>query len=58
MNEILNKFLLAGEINLCLKCMKDNLDLYIVPVDHVQKAQKEYRNSKNQSIDNIFIKMN
>ena len=58
MNEILNKFLLAGEINLCLKCMKDNLDLYIVPVDPLQKAQKEYRNSKNQSIDNIFIKMN
>ena len=55
MNEILNKFLLAGD-----KFMPDmhlRLNLHMVLVDHLQKT-KEYRNFKKHGIDNIFIKAN
>ena len=47
MNEIVNKFLLAG-----------NLDLLIVLVVHLLKIKKELKNLKKQEIQAIFTKIN
>ena len=47
MNEIVNKFLLAG-----------NLDLLIVLVVHLLKIKKELKNLKKQEIEAIFTKIN
>ena len=63
MNEIVNKFLLAGdrfmpEIDLRQPTLLDNQDLRIVLIDHLQKTKKEYRNLKKQEIYDIFIKTN
>ena len=56
-NEIVNKFLLAGD-----KFMPEihlrNLDLLIVPVGHLLKIKKEFKNLKKQEIPAIFTKMN
>ena len=57
MYEMVNKFLLAVD-NLCLKCIKDSLDLHIVLVDHLQITKKEHKNLKKHEIQDIFIKMN
>ena len=35
-----------------------HLDLHIVPVDHLQKTKKEYKNLEKQEIHDIFIKTN
>ena len=56
MNEIVNKFLLAGD--LCLKCIYDNLDLPAVLEDHLLKIKREYKYLKKGEIHNIFIKTN
>ena len=46
------------EINLCLKCIYNNLDLLIVLVDHLLKINKEFKNLYKQEIYIIFTKMN
>ena len=57
MNEIVNKFLLAGG-----KFMPEihfrQPDLHIVLVDHLQKTKKKSRNLKKEEIPDIFIKTN
>ena len=50
MNEIVNKFLLAGNEN--------NPDLLIAPVDHLLKTRKELKKLKKQKIQTTFTKMN
>ena len=44
MNQIVNKFLLAGDKFMSEMQLKDNLYLLIVLVDHLQKTKKEFRN--------------
>ena len=56
MNEIVNKFLLAGD-NLCMKCIKNNMDLLIALVGHLLKTKKELKNLNKQEIQAIFTKM-
>ena len=57
MNEIINKFLLAGD-KLSLKCISDSLDLRIVFMDKLLKTKEEYNNSKKQELQDTFIKTN
>ena len=45
-------------INLCLKCIYNNQDLLTVPVDHLLKTKKEFKNLMKQEIQAIFTKMN
>ena len=61
MNEIVNKFLLVSdklmpEYNITYKLMHYQ-DLLIVPVDHLLKIKKEFKNLKNQEILVIFTRM-
>ena len=51
MNEIVNKFLLAGD-----KFMPE-MDLLIVLVDHLLKTRNKFKNLKKQEIQAIFTKM-
>ena len=56
MNELVNKFLLAGD-----KFMPEmylNQDLLIVLVTHLVKTKNEFKNLKKQEIGVIFAKMN
>ena len=48
MNEIINKFLLAGDK--FMPEMHNNHHLVIVPVDHLLKTMKEFKNLKKQEI--------
>ena len=57
MNEIVNKFLLAGD-KFMSKCILNNLDLLIVLVDHLLEMNKEFRNLCKQEIQIISTKMN
>ena len=50
MNEIVNKFLLAGD--------KFMPEMHIVLVDRLLKIKKEFKNLKKQEIQAIFTKMN
>ena len=57
MNEIVNKFLLAGDKFMSKMYLKQPY-LQIVPVDNLQKKKKkEYKNFKKQEIHDIFSKM-
>ena len=56
-NEIVNKFLLAGD-NSCLKCISGSLDLRLVLVGRLLKTKKEYTNLKKQEIQDIFLRRN
>ena len=63
MNEIINKFLLAGdqfmpEMHLDILVNLVNLDLHIVLVEHLLKRKKVYKNTKKQEIQDTFIKTN
>ena len=63
MNEIINKFLLAGdqfmpEMHLDILVNLVNLDLHIVLVEHLLKRKKGYKNTKKQEIQDTFIKTN
>ena len=60
MNEIVNKFLFAGDKFMPEMHLKFtySLDLHIVLVDHLQKTKKEYKNLKKQEIHNISNKIN
>ena len=57
MNEIVNKFLLAGDKFMPEMHLKQR-DLVIVLADHKLKTKKEFRNLKKQEIQTIFIKIN
>ena len=57
MNEIVNKFFLAGDKFMPEMHLKQR-DLVIVLVDHKLKTKKEFRNLKKQEIQTIFIKIN
>ena len=57
MNEIVNKFLLAGNKSMHEMHLRQP-EFNIVVVDHLQKAEKGYKNLKKQEIHNIFIKTN
>ena len=57
MNEIVNKFLLAGDKFMPEMYLRQS-GFNIVLVDHLQKTKKEYKNSKKQEIEDIFIKTN
>ena len=54
MNEIVNKFLLAGDKFLPKMHLKKPGFTYIF----LQKTKKEYKNLKKQEIHDIFIKTN
>ena len=45
------------EINLCLKCILDNLGLPIILADHLQKVKKEYKSLNKLEIQDIFTEM-
>ena len=57
MNEVVNKFLLAGD-NFMPEMDLRLADLHIVLADHLRKAKKEYKNLNKQEIQQIFIKTN
>ena len=57
MNEIVNKFLLAGD-KFMPKMHLNNQDLLTVLVVHLLKIKKEFKNLKKQEIQAIFTKMN
>ena len=56
MNEIVNKFLLAGDKFMPEMHLKQ--PGFIVLVDHLLKIKKEFKNLKKQEIRVIFTKMN
>ena len=56
MNEIVNKFLLAGDKFMPEMHLKQ--PGFIVLVDHLLKIKKEFKNLKKQEIQTIFTKMN
>ena len=57
MNEIVNKFLLAGDKYLPEMHLRQP-DLLIVPVDHLLKIKKEFKNLNKKEIQAIFAKIN
>ena len=57
MNEIVNKFLLAG-VKYMPEMHSNNQDLLTVHVDHSLKIKKEFKNLKKKGIQAIFTKMN
>ena len=49
--------MLAVDNNLCLKCIRDNLDFHLMYLNCSLKIKKEYKNLKE--LDNgIFMEMN
>ena len=56
MNDIINKFLLAGDK--FMKFISNNLGLLIVLVDHLLKTKKECKSLNKPEIQDIFTKMN
>ena len=60
MNEIVNKFLLAGDKFMSEMHLKQPgfPDLLTVLADHLLKTKKESKNLKKQEIQTIFTKMN
>ena len=57
MNEIVNKFLLAGD-KFILEIPLRQPGFFMVLGDHLQKAKKESKNLSKQEIQVIFIKKN
>ena len=57
MNEIVNKFLLAGDKFMPEMHLKKT-DLLTVLVGHLLKTKKEFKNLKKQEIQAIFTKTN
>ena len=57
MNEIVNKFLLAGDKFMPEIHLKQPGFIKML-VDHLQKTKKEYTELKKQEIHDIFIKNN
>ena len=56
MNEVVNKFLLAGDKLMPEMHLKQ--PGLIVLVDHLLKTKKEFKHLKKQEIQTIFTKMN
>ena len=56
MNETVNNFLLPGDKSVPEMHLKQP-DLLTVIVDHLLKTKKEFRNLKEQEVQNILIKM-
>ena len=56
MNEIVNKFLLAGD-KFMPEMHLNSLDLLIALMEYLQKARKEFKNLKRHEIQAIFTKM-
>ena len=56
MNEIINRFLLAGD-KFMPKCIEDSQDLHIVFVYRSLKNER-IKNLKKQEIQDIFTKIN
>ena len=57
MNEMVNKFLLAGDKFMPEMHLKKT-DLLTVLVGHLLKTKKEFKNLKKQEVQAIFTKMN
>ena len=57
MNEIVNKFVSAGDKFMPEMILK-SLDLHIVLADHLLKTKKEFKNLKEQEIQNKCTEMN
>ena len=57
MNEIVNKFLLAGDKFMPEMHLKQPGFTYSA-LDHLLKTKKEFKNLKKQEIQDIFTKMN
>ena len=57
MNEIVNKFLLAGDKFMPEIHLKQP-GFTIVLVDHLLKTKKKFKNLKKQEIQAVFTKMN
>ena len=57
MNDIINKFLLAGD-KFMPEMHLNNPDSHIVLADHLLKINKESKNLKKQDIQDIFTEMN
>ena len=57
MNEMVNKFLLAGDKFIPEMHLKKT-DLLTVLVGHLLKTKKEFKNLKKQEIKAIFTEMN
>ena len=57
MNEIVNKFLLAGDKFMPEMHLRQPGFTYSA-CGHLQKKKKEYKNLKKQEIHNIFIRTN
>ena len=57
MNEMVNKFLLAGDKFMPEMHLKKT-DLLTVLVGHLLKTKKEFKNLKKQEIKAIFTEMN
>ena len=57
MNEIVNKFLLAGDMFMPEMHLRQPLFTYSA-CGPFRKNKKEYKNLKKQEIQNIFIKTN
>ena len=57
MNEIVNKFLLAGDKFTPEIHLKQSGFTYS-PCDHLLEINKEYKNLKKQEIQDIFTRMN
>ena len=61
MNDIINKFLLAGDKfmpEMHLRQPLVNQDLHIVLADHLLKTKEEFKSLKKLEIQNLFTKMN
>ena len=60
MNEIINRFLLAGDKSMPEMDLRFGFgfNLPIVLANHLLKPKKEYKNLKKQEIQDIFIKTN
>ena len=54
MNEIVNKFLLAGDTFMPEMHLRQRRSTYIF-LGHLQRTKKEYQNFKKQEIHDIFI---
>ena len=53
MNNIINRFLLTGD-NLCLRCIRNRLDLHIAIVDYSQKNKIKIQKFK-ETVDFRYI---
>ena len=58
MNEMVNKFLLAGDKFMPEIHLRLGLYLFKVVVDHFKKQRKNIKNLEKQKINDIFLKTN